>query len=157
MISTIFSFLPFIFIIYFFIVVSRSKSISYYLKSGKRCFSCKEELETDFAKALHIILTNESNYQICKSCEREQKLDSVFSINKIHKSNKLKLYLIDSKFDKTFRYLLFSIIFLLIIDIVLKLVFDIKWFTYFYNTYLIFYWLLTIYRHRLTSIKKPSH
>lgn len=157
MISNLFTFLPFIFIIYYFFTLNRSKLITYDLNCGKRCFSCKEQIETDLVESLHILLTDKKNYRICKSCEREEKLDGVFSNNKIYKLNKIKLYLINSKFDKTVRYLVFAIIFLLLIDILLKLVFEIKWFTYFYNLFLIFYWLLIIYRHRLTSIKKPSH
>jgi hypothetical protein len=39
-------------------------------------------------------------------------------------------------------------------DITLKVVFGIKSFAYFYNTFLVCYWLLLIYRHKLISTKK---
>ena len=57
-------------------------------------------------------------------------------------------------YDKFSKYLLFSLVFFVLSDVVLKMVFDIKWFTPIYNLYLVCYWLLMIYRHRLMSIKK---
>jgi len=83
----------------------------------------------------------------------DETINKLFN-GKLSLVNKFKFYLISS--NKSLIYFIFLIVILLIIDITLKLVFDIKWFTYIYNSFLLIYWILTIYRHKLISIKKPS-
>jgi hypothetical protein len=156
-ISILFSLLPFIFITYYFIVVRKTKYISLDLKSGKRCYSCKDSIDLDQMEYLDILVRDKKNYRLCHACQREEKLDGLINKNKSSILHKFNLKLIDERFDKTTKILLFSIIFLLVIDITLKIVFGIKWFSYFYNIFLALYWILIIYRYKLISIKKPSH
>jgi len=84
-----------------------------------------------------------------------KKLDEIVNHSKLSKINKFKFFLISEKYDKFARYLLFSLVILVFLDITLKIVFDIKWFSPIYNLYLVCYWLLLIYRHKLISTKKP--
>ncbi len=118
------------------------------------CYCCKGKIEIDKNDVLYNILNNKSNYRICKACQRDEKLDEIVNHSKLSKINKFKLFLLSEKYDKIARYLLLSLVFLVSFDLVLKLVFHIKWFTPIYNLYLVCYWLLLIYRHKLISTKK---
>ena len=152
--SIIFSLIPFAFIIYYMIMVKKTKYVSMDLRNGEMCYCCKGKMDIDKNDLLRNILNNKTNYRICKACQRDEKLDEIVNHSKLSKINKFKLFLLSEKYDKFSRYLLFSLVFLVSFDLVLKLVFQIKWFTPIYNLYLVCYWLLLIYRHRLISIKK---
>jgi len=152
--SIIFSLLPFIFIIYYMVMLRKTKYVTMDLRNGEMCYCCKGKIEVDRNDVMYNILNNKANYQICKSCQRDEKLDEIVNYSKLSKLNKFKFFLLSEKYDKLARYLLFSLVVLVFFDITLKMVFDIKWFTPIYNLYLVSYWLLMIYRHRLMSIKK---
>jgi len=152
--SIIFSLIPFAFIIYYMIMIKNTKYVSMDLRNGEMCYCCKGKMDIDKNDLLNNILNNKSNYRICKACQRDEKLDEIVNHSKLSKINKFKLFLLSEKYDKFARYLLFSLVFFVSFDLVLKLVFQIKWFTPIYNLYLVCYWLLLIYRHRLISIKK---
>ena len=153
--SIIFSLIPFIFIIYYTIMVKNTKYVAMDLRNGEMCYCCKGKIEIDRSLVLYNILNNVTNYRICKACQRDEKLDEIVNHSKLSKINKFKFFLLSEKYDKFARYLLFSLVILLFLDITLKIVFDIKWFSPIYNLYLVCYWLLLIYRHKLISTKKP--
>jgi len=153
--SIIFSLIPFIFIIYYTIMVKNTKYVTMDLRNGEMCYCCKGKIEMDRNDVMYNILNNVTNYRICKACQRDEKLDEIVNHSKLSKINKFKLFLLSEKYDKFARYLLFSLVILVFLDITLKIVFDIKWFSPIYNLYLVCYWLLLIYRHKLISTKKP--
>jgi len=155
MISLLFSLLPFAFIAYYMIMLRKTKYVTMDLRNGEMCYCCKDKMEMDKNDLLNNILNNKSNYRICKACQRDEKLDEIVNHSKLSKINKFKFFLLSERYDKFAKYLLFSLVFFVLSDVVLKMVFDIKWFTPIYNLYLVCYWLLIIYRHRLMSIKKP--
>jgi len=153
--SIIFSLIPFIFIIYYTIMVKNTKYVTMDLRNGEMCYCCKGKIEMDRNDVMYNILNNVTNYRICKACQRDEKLDEIVNHSKLSKINKFKLFLLSEKYDNFARYLLFSLVILVFLDITLKMVFDIKWFSPIYNLYLVCYWLLLIYRHKLISTKKP--
>ena len=136
------------------VMLRKTKYVTMDLRNGEMCYFCKDKIEVDRNDVMYNILNNKANYQICKSCQRDEKLDEIVNYSKLSKLNKFKFFLLSEKYDKLARYLLFSLVILVFFDITLKMVFDIKWFTPIYNLYLVSYWLLMIYRHRLMSIKK---
>lgn len=152
--SIIFSLIPFIFIIYYTIMVKNTKYVTMDLRNGEMCYCCKGKIEMDRNDVMYNILNNVTNYRICKACQRDEKLDEIVNHSKLSKINKFKFFLLSEKYDKFARYLLFSLVILVFLDITLKIVFDIKWFSPIYNLYLVCYWLLLIYRHKLISTKK---
>ena len=155
MLSIIFSLIPFIFIIYYMIMLRKTKYVTMDLKNGEMCYCCKGKIEMDRNDVMYNILNNKANYCICKACQRDEKLDEIVNNSKLSKLNKFKFFLLSERYDKFARYLLFSLVILLSFDLILKMVFHIKWFSFIYSLYLVFYWILLIYRHRLMSTKKP--
>jgi len=153
--SIIFSLIPFIFITYYMIMLRKTKYVTMDLRNGEMCYCCKGKIEMDRNDVMYNILNNVTNYRICKACQRDEKLDEIVNHSKLSKINKFKFFLLSEKYDKFARYLLFSLVILVFLDITLKMVFDIKWFSPIYNLYLVCYWLLLIYRHKLISTKKP--
>lgn len=135
-------------------MLKNTKYVSMDLRNGEMCYCCKGKIEIDKNDVLYNILNNKANYRICKSCQRDEKLDEIVNHSKLSKINKFKFFLLSEKYDKFARYLLLSLVILLSFDLILKLVFHIKWFTPIYNLYLVCYWLLLIYRHKLISTKK---
>ena len=154
MISLLFSLLPFAFIVYYMAIISKSKYVSYDLKSGEICYSCKEKMDIDRDELLENLLNNKTNYRLCQACKRDEKLDKIVNHSKLSRLNKFKLYLISDDYNKFAKILLGFLIVFALSDVTLKIVFDIKVFSYFYNTFLVCYWLLLIYRHKLISTKK---
>jgi hypothetical protein len=135
-------------------MVKNTKYVTMDLRNGEMCYCCKGKIEMDRNDVLYNILNNVTNYRICKACQRDEKLDEIVNHSKLSKINKFKFFLISEKYDKFARYLLFSLVILVFLDITLKIVFDIKWFSPIYNLYLVCYWLLLIYRHKLITTKK---
>ena len=156
MLSIIFSLIPFIFIIYYMIMLRKTKYVTMDLKNGEMCYCCKGKIEMDRNDVMYNILNNKANYCICKACQRDEKLDEIVNHSKLSKLNKFKFFLLSEKYDKFSKYLITSIVVLVFFDVILRMIFHIKWFGPIYNIYLVCYWLLMIYRHRLMSIKKPS-
>ena len=154
MLSIVFSLIPFIFIIYYMIMVKNTKYVTMDLRNGEMCYCCKGKIEMDRNDVMYNILNNVTNYRICKSCQRDEKLDEIVNHSKLSKLNKFKFFLLSERYDKIAKYLLFSLVILVFFDITLKIVFDIKWFSPIYNLYLVCYWILLIYRHKLISTKK---
>lgn len=136
-------------------MVKNTKYVTMDLRNGEMCYCCKGKIEMDRNDVMYNILNNVTNYRICKACQRDEKLDEIVNHSKLSKINKFKLFLLSEKYDNFARYLLFSLVILVFLDITLKMVFDIKWFSPIYNLYLVCYWLLLIYRHKLISTKKP--
>jgi hypothetical protein len=136
-------------------MVKNTKYVTMDLRNGEMCYCCKGKIEMDRNDVLYNILNNVTNYRICKACQRDEKLDEIVNHSKLSKLNKFKFFLLSERYDKFAKYLLFSLVILVFLDITLKIVFDIKWFSPIYNLYLVCYWLLLIYRHKLISTKKP--
>lgn len=136
------------------ITVSKSNYVMYDLKSGEICYSCKDKMVVDKEELFQNLINNKTNYRLCQSCKRDEKLDEIVNHSKLSIPNRFKLYLISDDSNKMAKILLVLLVLFSITDITLKIVFDIKLFGYFYNTFLICYWLFLIYRHRLISIKK---
>ena len=154
MISILFTIIPFIFIVYYIFIVRKSKYVTSDLKSGEICYSCKEKMEIDQVELFENLINNKTNYRLCQSCKRDEKLDKIVNHSKLSKINRFKLYLISDSYNKLFKISIALLLIFCIVDITLKVVFDIKVFSYFYNTFLVCYWLLLIYRHKLISVKK---
>jgi hypothetical protein len=152
--SLILSLLPFIFITYYMIMLRKTKYVTMDLRNGEMCYCCKSKIEMDRNDILYNILNNKANYRICRSCRRDEKLDKIVNSSKLSKLNKFKLFLLSEEYDKIAKYLLFLLVILVFFDVTLKLIFDIKWFNPIYNLYLVCYWILLIYRHKLISTKK---
>ena len=153
--SLIFTFISFSFIVYYIILVKKSEYISSDLKSGEICYSCKEKLEVEQDVVFQNLINNKTNYQLCQSCKRDEKLDEIVNYSRLSILNRFKLYLISEKYNRVLLSLVFLLLIFCITDIILKITFDIKWFSYFYNLFLVFYWSIIIYRHKLISTKKP--
>ena len=154
MISILFTIIPFIFIVYYIFIVRKSKYVTSDLKSGEICYSCKEKMEIEQVELFENLINNKTNYRLCQSCKRDEKLDKIVNHSKLSKLNRFKLYLISDSYSKLFKILLTLLLIFCIVDITLKTVFDTKGFSYLYNTFLVCYWLLLIYRHKLISVKK---
>jgi hypothetical protein len=149
--SLIFTFVPFIFILYYTFLFAKTNTITFDLKIGQRCYSCKDDIDISDMEKLNLLVSNKSNFRLCDSCQRDEKINSVFN-NRFPYLNRVKLYLIKS--NKIIVYSIILIVILLFIDTILR-VYGIKWFSYIYNSFIIIYWIFTIYRHKIISIKKP--
>lgn len=154
MISLLFTLIPFIFIAYYTTMIRKSKYVTSDLKNGEVCYSCKEKMDIDQVELLENLINNKTNYRLCQSCKRDDKLDEIVNHSKSSRLNRFKLYLISDSYNRLFKILILLLLVFCVTDVILKVVFNIKGFSYFYNSFLVFYWLLIIYRHKLISVKK---
>jgi hypothetical protein len=146
---------------YFFTHIKRRKSIKADLMIGDRCYGCKSKIEKteDPLFRMSILLDaldNKCNFTLCKECQRDEKLSMLTNHNIRKNINKIKLLLLGDKYKKFHLISAFTIAILLITDLVVRLNYDIFFTNYIFNSYLLFYWIVITYEHKITSIKKPS-
>lgn len=157
-ISTLYSIVPFIFIVYYFLQMRKRKNILSDISMGLKCYSCKSNIISyeSFINS-KMPITNLSDLKgepnLCLSCQRDSKIDLVFNNNKITKFDK---FLISEKYSIYQRILLSLIIAFVIIDFLFKIFLQINYFSFLSPTLNIIFWYFMIKRMKLTTIKKPA-
>ena len=61
-------------------MIKNTKYVTMDLRNGEMCYCCKSKIEIDRSLVLHNILNNVTNYRICKSCQRDEKLDEIVNL-----------------------------------------------------------------------------
>ena len=143
MISILFSVLPFVLIVFYYIMISAKGGLSDFStnlrhkKSGLNCYECSQHIQ-DLCPD-HALL--------CKSCERDRSVKSILNPVKALRYKFHKLFF-SKNFEKHLGKILILAVSLLVVQVIL-LFFDIKISSIFVNAILTIYWLLMIYRIRL--------
>jgi hypothetical protein len=143
MISILFSVLPFVLIVFYYIMLSAKGGLSdfatnlRYKKSGLNCYECSQ----------HIHDLCPDHALLCKSCERDRSVKSILNPIKAFKY-KFDKFFFSKNFEKHLSKILIFAISLIVVQVIL-LFFDIKISSIFVNAILTIYWLLMIYRIRL--------
>lgn len=168
MIYTLLSLIPFIFIIYFFVISKNKENISFEVQKGLRCYCCKEEIltrEEYYHNLLKktIITQNalvefDDNPTKCLSCKRDDNINSVTG-NLVSKlKTPLMLFLISNKVIRFNKILLFLMVFFIGIDIYMKMTDDNTsriFFILYVITNLVF-WVLMVLQRNMFLMKKPA-
>ncbi len=133
---------------YNFYMIKKGKSILYDLSTGVKCYNCKSE--TGHQRNTIEDMSNTKNFKLCKSCERDQKLDNLvnkFRFDKI----KFKKFALSDKFNKKLIfYFLGYIAFCILIDVFLSYFFKVNFMTKTLNLCSLVFSLFTLYRTKLT-------
>ena len=140
---------PFLLIIYHFFSKRKRLSISFEINHGIKCYSCKEDLEVNTTS-----IPNVENIKMCKSCSRDEKLNSLHSKINV---NPIKRFLLSKISDKVQNIFLFSSIIFIFIDALLIYKYDIRWFWVFNSVSNLMFWLFFFSKYNITTIKKPSN
>lgn len=145
----------------------KRKNISWDVKQGVRCYSCKidmiEESDLDYSEKLDKLKNiyerytkdpKTENFQLCVSCNRDDKLEGItshkfFNGNRL---NKIKKLLYSKKCDKVQVIMLLLMIVFQVIDGLIKHYFHIC--TMIGSLYTIFYWSVWYYKMSLTFGEK---
>jgi len=144
----------------------RRKNIGWDVKQGVRCYSCKtdiiEESDLDYSEKLDKLkdiyerASKDPNedFQLCVSCNRDDKLEGITSHNFFNgnRLNKLKKLLYSRKCDKIQIIMLILMIVFQVIDGLIKHYFHIR--TMIGSLYTIFYWCVWYYKMKLTFGEK---
>ena len=149
------------------------KNISFDVKQGIRCYSCKEEIfdesniQTDIQRetqrlnrlysVFHRITQDPKSEDIhmCTSCNRDNQIEGL-----IHKRfislNSIKKYLYSSKSNRILWIYTFIMITMLVLDIIdyTSHKDSLRIFFYIYNSTIFLYWGLLFYRSKLEYIDK---
>jgi uncharacterized protein YpmB len=170
-VSTIVSVLSLLFIVIIsvrlYTLFKRRKNISWDVKQGVRCYSCKtdmiEDLGLDEVKKFEKLMEIHDKYskdpkredfKLCVSCNRDDKLEGItshkfFNGNRL---NKIKKLLYSKKCDKVQIIMLILMIVFQVIDGLIKHYFHIR--TMIGSLYTIFYWCVWYYKMSLTFGEK---
>lgn len=145
--------IPFIFILYWFYIQRTRENISFDIRYGLRCYSCKEKTGYDITSRF---VNNDivEKLEICRSCEREERLNMLLK-GRLN-INRVKRFLISNKSKRLQGILLVTIISLVIIDIVMIFTLKIKIFSIISSFFTIAFWCIFIGRFMIASIKKPK-
>ncbi len=145
----------------------KRKNISWDVKQGVRCYSCKTDMIEDlgldevkkFEKLMEIHERFSKNpksedFQLCVSCNRDDKLEGITSHKLFngHRLNKLKKLLYSKKCDKVQMIMLILMIIFQVIDGLIRHYFHIR--TMIGSLYTIFYWCVWYYKMSLTFGEK---
>lgn len=147
----IFSFILLLLVLYYFILNVKRKNVYFDIKYGRRCYICKEIIE----KKNNLFPTFEEEIISCHSCERDLKLNKVIGCKRYIITNSLKKYLLSDNYKKIFNWFVilqvfaFSSILLFSSKIAVTIINII-------NINNIIYWIIIIFRSRISTIKKPS-
>ncbi len=154
MFGLLFSFLPMIFIGYYFFTMNKRKDISWDLRRGLRCSSCKEDLPNidESIQNWHLHVYDGEKITTCVSCKRDEAIDSVVGGRK-HILSKIRIYFISDKFKILQKILLGILCVFVILDIVCTFS-GIKGMSVFSNSFNTLYWIVMLIRRRYTTIKK---
>lgn len=159
MLNLILSIIPCIIALFYFIYMilkkNKIKNIQTELLSGLNCYECKCKIELSEFEMLNNIenlYNHNEKLTLCKSCNRDLKIDILKSKKRIF--NKIKLFIISkNKFDKI-TLILFTIIVPLVILNIFATIKGVHIFGYLLNSFLTFYWIIIIYRDKFIYIKK---
>ena len=126
--SLLFSFVPFILIFIYLRMLRKRTLISFYIKSGIRCYSCKDEIITimdeEYFNSLRKMEEEEKDtYRLCTSCERNRSIDILFSKKRGQIMLELKKFILSSKYDKIQRVIIIGCMALPIIGLIVKYAF----------------------------------
>ena len=145
----------------------RRKNISWDVKQGVRCYSCKtdmiEESDLDYSEKYDKLMKiyeraskdpKSEDFQLCVSCNRDDKLEGItshkfFNGNRL---NKIKKLLYSRKCDKVQMIMIVLMIVFQVIDGLIKHYFHIH--TMIGSLYTIFYWFVWYYKMSLTFGEK---
>lgn len=159
MIVLVFSLLPMVMIAWYFATNNKWKDISWEIRRGLKCTSCKEDIyttEEEYQLWMSWKIPPNCNITTCKACKRDESIDILF----VQKSNlliKFRNYLISEKSRKLLLIMLIILIVTITIDVILTIFFHTKYFSIVSNSINVMYWVLMFIKRRYTSIKKPSH
>lgn len=169
MIYTLLSLIPFIFIIYFFLISKNKENVSFEVKKGLRCYCCKEEILTreEYYHNLlkkSIITQNglvefDDNPTKCLSCKRSDNINSVITGNLVSKlKTTLMLFLISNKAIRFNKILLFLMFFFIGTDIYKKMTDDnaSRIFFILYVITNIVFWTFMVLQRNMFLMKKPA-
>lgn len=163
MLNLILSIIPCIIALFYFIYMilkkNKIKNIQTELLSGLNCYECKCKIELSEFEMLNNIenlYNHNEKLTLCKSCNRDLKIDILKSKKRIF--NKIKLFIISkNKFDKITLILFTTIIVPLIILNIFATIKGVHIFGYLLSIFATFYWIIILYRSKLVylKIKKP--
>jgi hypothetical protein len=146
-ISLIILFLIIFIFLYTFYIIKNKKSIGYDLSTGVKCYNCKSE--TGHERLTYEDISNTNNYKLCKSCERDQKLNNIISKFKFD-TIKFKRFILNDKFYKkiVFYFIIYTII-CIIIDLLLFYFFKFTFLVKTMNLFSFLFSLISLYRTKL--------
>lgn len=133
---------------YTFYIIKSKKSINYDLSTGVKCYNCKSE--TGHERITFEDISNTNNYKLCKSCERDQKLNNIITRFKFD-TIKFKRFILSDNFNKKMIfYFLIYLFSCIIIDLFLFYFFKINLMLKTINLFSLLYSLFSLYRTKLS-------
>ena len=143
-------------IAWYFATNRKWKDISWEIRRGLKCPSCKENIYTkEEENQLWMngrLPVEGDNITSCKSCRRDESIDVLFG-----KRSSLFLgfrnYLISDKSRKLLLYMLVALFSFTIIDIICSLVFNIRGLSIVSNSFNLLYWVVMFIKRRYSSIR----
>lgn len=151
----IYCLLPIFLIVITMYLLTTRESVSWNVKRGKSCYSCKIDLGLSNEEIIKRLGdTSDKHLELCLSCVRDQKLSLIVSPISSLKF-KFQRFLFSEKSETVFYYFAGVAFFFIVLDVIL-MIFGIK--TKLNLTYLtlnLFFWIFTTYKIIYTSQKKP--
>ena len=140
--------------------VKKYGSITWEVRRGMKCYGCGTDVNQDFEDIISIVKFDEKSdtktMKLCVSCKRDENLDQFIKTGfpDATRINKFKKYLFSKKSERLVWYFLLAIILTIGIELVARLVFNIKIFWVLTPILNIVYWTIFCYKSKITHIEE---
>ena len=103
-----------------FIIIKKDVSLSWEMKKGVICYSCKEKVSDHEDDWIYNLDMTKEDLKLCTSCERDEKLGELIYKSDNHKwINRLKKYLVSKKSEKMVFFYIGALFLFFSIDVLL--------------------------------------
>jgi hypothetical protein len=133
------------------ITYKKYENISWEIRKGLRCVSCKCKIEQD----MDYLFSENEEIETCLSCKRDNSINSLIDKKKKYLLS-FKKFMVSKKYNKMQIWLLGIMLGFVLVDVICLLVFKFSGFGYFSNIFNILFWVTMILNRRYTSIRKDK-
>lgn len=150
-------FTVFFMMFYLFRVYKKKTMITWNIRRGDNCYSCKEFIDEKpyWWNSKTGEIDNSENFKMCTSCNRDEKLDDIIKpIFKLKTLNNFKKFLYSEKSNKFIIFLLIIMILSMVIDYSVRFFFNTKILFFLYPLTATIYWGIFYYKTKISYIEK---
>jgi hypothetical protein len=150
-------FTVFFMMIYLFRINKTKNNITWDIRRGDNCYSCKEFIEEQpyWWNSQTGEIEKSEKFKMCTSCNRDEKLHDVINpIFKLKTLNNFKKFLYSEKSNKFIISLLIIMILSMVIDYSVRFFFNTKILSFLYPLTSTIYWAIFYYKTKISYIEK---
>lgn len=151
MLSLLISILPIICIGWYLHTIRKYKDISYEMRLGEICYSCKDIIPVTI-NDIHNISPDDSRLCMCISCKRDESIQSLLGMSRKSYINRLKKYIVSDKSRNFQKTILIFLCIGIVLDMIILFGTNLKGYNNFVSSFNIIYWTFMILKRKYSTV-----